>query len=91
MAHSVTLNWTDSVNPAGTTYNIYRIAPGSTTPLKIGNNLSVKTATDTDPTLGIGDYTYQVTSVDNGVESAPASVTVGIPPTPPTGLTATAT
>lgn len=90
MAHSVTLTWTDSVNPAGTVYNVYRIPPGASTPTKIASGLTVKTFTDSDPSLTIGNYTYQVTSVDAGIESAPASVVVNVPPAAPTGLTATA-
>jgi hypothetical protein len=71
-AHSVTLNWTDTLNPAGTTYNVYRAAgPCSGTPTfsKItATPLTDKTYVDT--AVQPGPYCYVATAMFNSVESA---------------------
>ena len=89
MAHQVVLTWTDTVNPTGTTYNVYRQA-GSGPNTKIATGIAAKTYTDTDPALNIGAYTYGVTAVNSSIESSADTVTTNVPPAPPTGLTAVA-
>jgi len=89
-AHTVALSWTDTTNPAGTSYNVYRAAgacTGSPAFAKIGSTpVSVKTYTDS-AVASAATYCYQVTAVLNGVESVPSnSVAAVIPPDPPSGL-----
>jgi hypothetical protein len=97
--HSVTLFWTDTVNPTGTTYNVYKqsgVCP--TTPPTIGNigsfvklnatALTVLTYQDSTVVAGSG-YCYYATAVNAGSESAPSTtIYSGIVPTafPPTGI-----
>lgn len=68
--HSVALTVTDTLNPSGTTYSIYR-APGlcSGTPVfaKIASALTVKTYEDT--TVQPGNYCYAATATFQGSES----------------------
>ena len=72
--HSVTLTWTDTLNPAGTTYSIYR-APGmcSGSPVfaKLAAAIAVKSYKD--DTVTPGNYCYQATATLNGMESAPSN------------------
>lgn len=72
----VTLTWEDLVNPAGTTYNVYR-AQGqcSTTQtfVKVASGLAAKTATDT---VNPGQYCYYATATFDTAESD-ASLTAG--------------
>jgi len=89
-AHTVALTWTDTTNPAGTSYNVYRAAgacTGSPAFAKIGSTpVSVKTYTDS-AVASASTYCYQVTAVLNGVESVPSnSAPAVIPPDPPSGL-----
>src|SRR5579859_3304505 len=47
--HTVKITWTDTINPAGTTYNVYRAAAAcSTTPTlaKLTSGLTTMTYTD---------------------------------------------
>lgn len=87
--HGVLLTWQDSLNPAGTTYSVYRSAglcSGTPTFSKIASALTAKTYDDT--TVTTGNYCYGVTATLNGMESA-MSVTV-LAPVPafiPTNLT----
>lgn len=87
-AHSVTLGWTDTVNPSGTTYNVYRATStctGSPTFSKIASAVAVKTYVDSAVT--VNDYCYQVTAFLNSAESAPSnSVLAAVLPFAPTGL-----
>lgn len=72
--HSVVLNWNDTANPAGTTYNVYRatgLCSGSPAFSKIATAVAAKTYTDGTPTPG--NYCYQVTATLNGAESAPSN------------------
>lgn len=89
--HSVTLTWTDTLNPTGTTYNVYRatgLCSGTPTFSKIASALVVKTFQDT--TVTPGNYCYEATATFNGMESAPSN-TAGapVPSFPPAGLAVT--
>ena len=88
--HSVTLTWTDTSNPAGTTYSVYRVVglcSGSPTFAKIATAVTDKTYIDT--TVQPGNYCYTVTASFNGAESSPSnSEPALVLPFPPTGLTA---
>jgi hypothetical protein len=99
MAHSVTMTWADSLNPAGTTYNVYRAAgacpaapPTVTPPTTEGFALLVAgltTKTETDSTVAGGAiYCYLVTAVVSGAESAPSNIAQA-GSFPPTMLTIT--
>jgi hypothetical protein len=90
---SVTLTWTDTQNPAGTTYSVYR-ATGSCSgtpvfsPVPLVSGVATKTYQDTTVTVGI--YCYRVTATQNAIESGPsptAGASVG--PFPPTQVQAT--
>lgn len=86
--HTVTLTWADTLNPAGTTYSVYR-APGlcSGTPVfsKIATAVTAKTYADT--TVQPGNYCYAVTATFNSVESAQSNtVQPAVPAFAPTAL-----
>lgn len=67
-AHRVTLAWTDTVNPAGTTYSVYRAAGSCAAPfVKIASGINALTFTDT--TVAPGSYCFSVTATVGGVES----------------------
>ena len=66
----VTLSWTDSQNPAGTTYSIYRaagICSGSPVFSKIATGLTAKTYIDQP--VAPGNYCYAATATAGGMES----------------------
>lgn len=88
--HSVTLSWSDTSNPAGTTYTVYRatgLCSGTPTFSKIATAITAKTYQDTSVTPG--NYCYQVTATFNGAESVPSnSVNPSVPAFAPTGLSA---
>jgi len=70
--HSVTLNWQDSINPAGTTYNVYKAA-GACSSASLFAKLNAapiitKTFTDTKVSAGIA-YCYAATSYVSPSES----------------------
>lgn len=80
-SHSVTLNWADTLNPSGTTYNIYRltgtcpVTPPTTTAgfAKINAaSITVKTYTDTT-VAGGATYCYLGTSANTTSESGPSN------------------
>jgi len=86
--HSVSLTWSDSLNPPGTTYSVYRAAglcSGTPTFAKLASALSVMTYQDA--TVTPGNYCYETTATVNGMESAP-SATAGapVPSFPPQAL-----
>lgn len=87
--HSVTLNWTDTLNPAGTTYSVYRavgLCSGTPTFAKLALAVTVKTYQDT--TVTPGNYCYAVTATANGMESAQSNTALApVPSFPPAGLT----
>ena len=86
--HSVTLNWTDTGNPTGTKYNVYRAIAAcspTTTLVKVtGTPITVLTYVDT-AVVGGSNYCYAITAVDSaGNESARSNMTAAyIPPDTP--------
>lgn len=73
-SHSVTLNWSDTLNPTGTVYSVYRatgLCSGTPAFSKIASALAAKTYQDS--TVIPGNYCYQVTATANTVESAPSN------------------
>jgi spermidine/putrescine-binding protein len=86
--HSVTLNWEDLLNPAGTTYKVYRatgLCSGTPSFTALANGVTAKTYIDL--TVSPGNYCYQVTAVYNGIESAPSnSALAPVPSWAPTKL-----
>lgn len=86
--HSVTLNWQDTLNPAGTTYSVYRaqgLCSGTPTFSKIASAVTGKTYKD--ETVTPGNYCYQVTATANGMESAASnSALAPVPSFPPQQL-----
>jgi hypothetical protein len=86
--HSVTLTWTDTANPAGTTYSVYRatgLCSGSPVFSKLASAIAVKTYVD--ETVTPGNYCYQATATANGMESAPSnSALAPVPSFAPTAL-----
>jgi fibronectin type 3 domain-containing protein len=95
LPYSVALSWT-APSPAPTTgYNVYR-APytsGACGTYALLNTAAVTVTTYSDTTVVAGaQYCYEVTALDGTAESGPdvlASNPVSLPPSPPTGLTAT--
>lgn len=91
--HSVILRWTDTLNPTGTTYSVYRatgLCSGTPTFSKIATGVTVLTFTDS--TVTPGNYCYQVTATVNGNESAPSNaVNPAVPAFVPTALSFTVT
>ncbi len=83
LIHRATLTWEDTLNPTGTTYNVYRTTEAcssattfSATPLASG--VTFKTYPDT--TVTPGSYCYEITAVYNNVESTPSNtVTANVP------------
>jgi hypothetical protein len=86
--HSVTLTWTDTLNPAGTTYTVYRstgLCSGTPTFSKIASAVTVKTYQDS--TVTPGNYCYAVTATANGMESAQSNTALApVPSFPPSAL-----
>lgn len=87
-AHTVTLTWADTLNPAGTTYNIYKATStcsGTPSFVKTATGVTLKTWDDTN--VQPGNYCYQVTSNFAGMESAPSnSAAAPVPSFPPSTL-----
>lgn len=82
--HFVVLNWTDTQNPVGTKYNLYRLAGPCTNVLtnftKIVPLTTLFTYTDNNVSAGL-TYCYYVTATDGTNESGPspqASATIGL-------------
>lgn len=94
--HTVTLNWLDSVNPAGTTYNAYRkpeACTGTAAFVKI-NTTPITAKSYTDAGVAPGIYCYHVTAVSaiSAAESTPSNTAGAVaenPIVPPSGLTIT--
>jgi len=79
--HSVTLTWSDALNPPSTTYNIYRaggLCSGAPAFSRIATAIAAKTYIDTAVTSG--DYCYEVSAAFNGVESAPSNTALALVP-----------
>lgn len=70
---TVTLTWTDTQNPTGTTYSVKR-ATGlcSGTPTFSTVATAVTTKTYSEP-VAVGNYCYVVTSILGAIESAPSN------------------
>lgn len=89
--HKVTLTWTDTLNPAGTTYSVYRatgLCSGSPSYSKIATALTTKSYDDT--TVIAGNYCFYVTAVATGVESGPSNTALApVPAFAPSGLSIT--
>lgn len=89
--HSATMTWVDNLNPAGTTYSVYRangLCSGSPVFSKIASAVAVKTYVDT--TVTPGNYCFAVTATFQGMESAQSpSAAAPVPTFPPTGLAVT--
>lgn len=87
--HSATLTWVDTLNPSGTTYNVYRstgLCSGTPVFSKIATAITPKTYQDT--TVSPGPYCYEVTAQFSGVESAPSNTGLAnVPSFAPTQLT----
>lgn len=86
--HHATLTWADTVNPSGTTYNVYRAQGGCPTTFSLtllASNVAKLGSTPliyVDPTVtNAQNYCYGVTAVFDTVESLP-SLTVYIPQQP---------
>lgn len=98
--HSVKLTWADTVNPTGTTYNVYKASggcPASGIPTGASKlnatPVTVLTFTDSGITVA-GSFCYYVTAVGSGGESAAsntASAVIPAPPAAPTNLVITVT
>jgi hypothetical protein len=86
--HSVTMVWGDTLNPAGTTYSVYRapgLCSGTPTFAKLATALAVKTYEDT--TVTPGNYCYTVTATFQGMESANSpTAAAAVPSFPPSAL-----
>ena len=88
---TVTLTWVDTVNPATTTYSVYRatgLCSGVPSFSIIATGLTVKTFQDS--AVPPGNYCYTATATMNGIESAQAApVGTAVTPFAPTGLSIT--
>jgi hypothetical protein len=86
--HSVTLNWVDTANPAGTTYSIYRatgLCSGTPVWSKLATGITVKTYKD--DAVAPGNYCYTSTASYNGMESAQSvTASAAVPAFPPSAL-----
>lgn len=90
-ARTVTLNWNDTVNPAGTTYAVYRATgqcSGTPTFTQIATGIAVKTYLDSN--VSPGNYCYTVRAVAAGIESDNSNLAVAqVRPFAVTGLSVT--
>jgi hypothetical protein len=92
--HTVKLTWNDTVNPTGTTYNVYRAAAAcSTNPTLTKLNTSpITVMTYTDSTVTNGTtYCYAATAVGPGGESAFSNDAPAVIVAPPNAITITVT
>lgn len=89
--HSATLTWTDTQNPAGTTYNIKRatgLCSGSPVYSTIATGVAVKTYVDN--TVQPGNFCFVVSATSAGVESVNSNTALApVPSFAPTGLNVT--
>jgi cellulose 1,4-beta-cellobiosidase len=91
--HTVKITWTDTVNPAGTTYNVYRAAAAcSTSPTlaKLTSGLTTTSYTDLAVTNGT-TYCYAVTANGPGGESAFSNEAPAVILAPPNAVQITIT
>lgn len=76
MATNMVLTWTpNAVGPPPVTFNVYRKAGVAGTSVQIATGLTAPTYNDplSGLTPGVA-YSYDVTEVQNGVESAPSTI-----------------
>jgi hypothetical protein len=69
-SRTVTLTWTDTANPVGTTYSVYRATgtcSGTPTFTLLASGVAVKTYTDS--AVPPGNYCYAATATSNAIES----------------------
>jgi fibronectin type 3 domain-containing protein len=89
--HSATLTWSDTQNPSGTTYTIYRatgLCSGTPTFAMLAAGVTAMTYVDT--TVTTGNYCYGVEAVFSGVSSVMSpTVVAAVPDFAPVGLTVT--
>lgn len=92
--HTVTLAWVDSINPATTTYNVYRGSGACTSTTPPATKITLITlaplATKTyQDSVTPGVYCYAVTAVSANEPESPqsAAATATVPLAAPTGLT----
>ena len=81
LTRSADLVWTDTVNPVGTTYNVYRapnICDATVLFAKIAVNVPERKYTDSG--LIAGAYCYKVTATYNNLESLPSNLSELIVP-----------
>lgn len=91
-AHSATITITDTTNPAGMSYNIYRGAGACSTNPTLSKIGTTSTKTYTDSGLAAGTYCYAATALDSlGDESAKSPTAQGVIPMPPNAVTITVT
>jgi len=94
-AHVATLQWTDSINPPGTLYNVYRVVgtcpPATPSPpinavfTRIASMLGALTYQD--KTITTGTFCFAVSAISNGGESGLSNVVQVTVISAPTGLT----
>jgi hypothetical protein len=85
MAHSVSLSWTASTDPVNG-YNVYRSVKSGGKDTLV-NTATITGTTFTDTSALAGTWFYDVTSIENGVESVVSnSVQAVLLPAPPTNL-----
>ena len=81
LTRSADLVWTDTVNPTGTTYNVYR-APNTCDVAALFAKVAVSVPDKkyTDSGLLSGAYCYKVTATYGNLESIPSNLTELIVP-----------
>jgi len=92
--HSVKITWTDTTNPSGTTYNVYRASAAcSTSPtLTKLNTTPITTQSYTDANVAPGTYCYAATAVSTqGDESVKSNLSAATIAAPPNAITITVT
>jgi hypothetical protein len=91
-AHSVLIAITDTMNPVGTTYNVYRGAGACSTNPTLAKIGSTSTKTYTDASVAPGTYCYVATALNSaGDESAQSPTAQAAIPAPPNAITITVT
>jgi hypothetical protein len=98
-SHVAVVQWTDTLNPAGTTYNVYRqnaacppTPPTSTAGFTELTNAPVSGLLYSDSTVTAGTWSYVVTANVNGVQTGPSPCGQGTVPAagvPPQSITVT--
>jgi hypothetical protein len=90
--HKVLIAWTDTVNPSGTTYTIYRAsATCSTNPTLTKLASGITASTYTDSSVSAGNFCYAVTANGPGGESAFSNEAPAVIVAPPSTVTITVT